>query len=112
MMQGIRLRLGIMVNTALDYYRKHQKHQHQENIEGAFEISSDDVNPISKLSYEELLGLVQKLPPSYRMVFSLFAIDGYSHDEISKKLGISEGTSKSNLSRARDGLKAMLAKIS
>jgi RNA polymerase sigma factor (sigma-70 family) len=101
----------IMVNTALDYYRKNQKHYYHENIEDAYEVSSQESNAISHLSYEELMELVQKLPPSYRMVFSLFAIDGYSHDEISKKLGISEGTSKSNLSRARDALKAMLARI-
>jgi RNA polymerase sigma factor (sigma-70 family) len=101
----------IMVNTALDYYRKNQKHYYHENIEDAHEVSISEANPISNLSYEELIDLVNKLPPSYRMVFSLFAIDGYSHEEIGKQLGISEGTSKSNLSRARDALRAMLAKV-
>lgn len=101
----------IMVNTALDYYRKYQKHYYHENIEYAHEVSSQEAIPISNLSYEELMELVKKLPPSYRMVFSLFAIEGYNHDEIAKQLGISEGTSKSNLSRARDALRAMLARI-
>lgn len=61
-----------------------------------------------KLNYEDLLKLVQRLPPGYRTVFNLYAIDGYSHEEIGKKLGISEGTSKSNLFKARQKLRNYL----
>jgi RNA polymerase sigma-70 factor (ECF subfamily) len=54
-----------------------------------------------EISLEFLLGIVQELPERYRMVFNLYVLDGFSHKEISKLLGIAEGTSKSNLSRAR-----------
>ena len=57
---------------------------------------------------DDLLGLVQKLPDKYRLVFNLFALDNYTHKEIAKLLNISEGTSKSNLSRARRILKKQL----
>jgi len=53
------------------------------------------------LEANDLLEIIRELPPKYRMVFNLYAIEGYSHNEISKMMNISEGTSKSNLSRAR-----------
>ena len=56
---------------------------------------------IDLLSAKDLLQMIQDLSPQYRLVFNLYAIEGYSHKEISKRLNISEGTSKSNLSRAR-----------
>jgi RNA polymerase sigma factor (sigma-70 family) len=100
----------IIVNTALDFYRSQQKHYYHENIEEAYEVSSDDSSPVSQLNHEELMAMVQQLPTGYRMVFNLFVIDGYSHDEISTQLGISVGTSKSNLSRAREVLRKMILK--
>ena len=66
-------------------------------------LSADDV--LSRISYEELLEIVQQLTPQYRTVFNLFAIEGYSHQEIGQMLNISESTSKSNLLRARNVLK-------
>jgi len=60
---------------------------------------------LSRLSAEDLITLIQELPPRYRMVFNLYVMEGYNHKEIGEKLGISEGTSKSDLSRARDILK-------
>lgn len=102
----------IMVNTALDFYRSQQKHYNHQNIEEAYEVSSDDSNAIGQMTYDELIGLVQKLPPAYKVVFSLYVIDGFNHEEISTKLGISVGTSKSNLSRARESLRQMLTQIS
>jgi RNA polymerase sigma-70 factor (ECF subfamily) len=56
---------------------------------------------MSEISCKELMSLIQELSPQYKMVFNLYAIEGFSHQEIGEKLGISEGTSKSNLSRAR-----------
>lgn len=100
----------IIVNTALDFYRSQQKHYFHENIEEAYEVSSDDSSPVSQLNHEELMAMVQQLPTGYRMVFNLFVIDGYSHEEISTQLGISVGTSKSNLSRAREVLRKMILK--
>jgi RNA polymerase sigma-70 factor (ECF subfamily) len=62
------------------------------------ELEADD---ISGMESEDLLNFIMELPPKYKMVFNLYALEGYSHKEIAKKLNISEGTSKSNLSRAR-----------
>lgn len=98
----------IIVNTALDFYRSQQKHYFHENIEEAYEVSSNDSSPLSQLNHEEIIQLVQRLPSGYRMVFNLFVIDGFSHEEISNQLGISVGTSKSNLSRAREALRKMI----
>lgn len=63
---------------------------------------------IAKLNYQDLIVLVQKLSLAYRTVFNLFAVDGYSHEEISQMLSISVGTSKSNLFKAREHLKKMI----
>lgn len=90
----------IMINTALEKFRK-EKHLHAisniDDHEGDF-ISEDIV---SNITARDLISLIQQLSPKYRMVFNLYAIEGYSHKEISKMMGISEGTSKSNLARAR-----------
>jgi len=90
----------IMVNTALEKYRKGQ---HLQLLEEYPELNADafDENAFSKLAAKDLLKMVQDLSPKYRMVFNLYAIEGYSHKEISEMLGISIGTSKSNLARAR-----------
>ena len=100
----------IIVNTALDFYRSQQKHYFHENIEEAYDISSNESSALSQLNHEELLKIVEQLPSGYRMVFNLFVIDGFSHEEISNQLNISVGTSKSNLSRARDVLRKMILK--
>ena len=100
----------IIVNTALDFYRSQQKHYFHENIEEAFNISSNESSALSQLNHQELLKIVEQLPSGYRMVFNLFVIDGFSHEEISNQLNISVGTSKSNLSRARDVLRKMILK--
>ena len=63
---------------------------------------------ISGISYEELIEMVQKLSPSYRTVFNLHVIEGFTHKEIAEKLEISEGTSKSNLFKAKSNLRVML----
>ena len=60
------------------------------------------------LEAEDLLNLIQELPAGYRAVFNMYAIDGYSHKEIAEALGITEGTSKSQLNRARAHLQKML----
>lgn len=100
----------IIVNTALDFYRSQQKHYYHENIEEAYEVSSNDSSPLSQLNHEEIIMLIQRLPTGYKMVFNLFVIDGFSHEEIGNQLGISVGTSKSNLSRAREALRKMILK--
>jgi RNA polymerase sigma factor (sigma-70 family) len=100
----------VMINTALDYYRQNKKYQQNQDIETAYELGDDEF-VTSQLNYEALMGLVQNLTPMYRAVFNLYAIDGYTHEEIAEQLGISIGTSKSNLARARINLREMLSKI-
>ena len=90
----------IFINTALERYRTQSRLiTTDEELEISTGNLSDEI--ISDLSAHELLQMIQELSPQYRMVFNLYAIEGYSHNEISKMLKISEGTSKSNLSRAR-----------
>ena len=90
----------IMINTALEKYRK-QNLMYAVGEDIYHENNIDPGNVIDDLSEHDLLNMVRELSPKYRMVFNLFAIDGYSHKEISEMLEISEGTSKSNLARAR-----------
>ena len=93
----------IIINSAIDYYRHFKKHAHHlEVIPNTIEVASE---ALLKCDAKELEYLVQMLSPNYRLVFNLYAIEGYTHKEISQLLGISEGTSKSNLSRARAKLK-------
>jgi RNA polymerase sigma factor (sigma-70 family) len=90
----------IMVNTALEKYRNRYKIINiQDNIIEAEE--QGNVELAENLTVNELMQFIQELSPKYRMVFNLFAIEGYTHSEISSMLEITEGTSKSNLSRAR-----------
>jgi RNA polymerase sigma factor (sigma-70 family) len=91
----------IMINTALERYRS-QLHMYPltDNIGTRDEMMYEEV--FEKLSADDLIKLVQELPPRYRMVFNMYAIEGYPHKEIAETLGITVGTSKSNLSRARD----------
>lgn len=90
----------IMVNTSLEKFRKNS-HLYPVEDMVIYEGTSFAEDTISGISTDDLLKMVQKLPPRYRMVFNLFAIEGYSHQEIGEMMNISEGTSKSNLSRAR-----------
>ncbi len=88
----------IVINTALQTYRKKNvlnivEENFPEEVE--VEINEDNIN------LKFLLKIIQELPERYRMVFNLYVLDGYSHKDISGMLGIAEGTSKSNLSRAR-----------
>jgi len=100
----------IMINTAIDHYRKEVKHYHHASIENEH-LQVTKTSVLDDISHEELMQLVQQLSPAYRAVFNLYAIDGYNHKEIAEILGISEGTSKSNLSKAREVLREKLQKI-
>ncbi|MGS2741363.1 RNA polymerase sigma factor [Sinomicrobium sp. M5D2P17] len=92
----------VTVNTVLQKYRKEKVFNIvSEEIEDEVEIEVED----DDISLDYLLGLIQRLPDKYRLTFNLYVLDGYSHKEISEMLGVSEGTSKSNLSRARTILK-------
>jgi RNA polymerase sigma-70 factor (ECF subfamily) len=96
------------VNTAIDFYRKNQKYQLQSDLEEGLQVQDVDENIISRISADEILQLIQQLPPGYRIVFTMYVIDGYNHREIGNILGIQEGTSKSNLRSARQKLQLMI----
>lgn len=100
----------IFVNTALDRFRKKNP---LYSVGEVYEVAKNATynNSEDNMAVEELMELVHKLPAGYKMVFNLFAIEGYSHKEISDSLGISEGTSKSQLARARIMLRAEIEKI-
>ena len=101
----------IMIYTAIDHYRKIKKHLVNNHTDpSVLQIASKYETALDKLSYDEILKAIRKLSPAYRTVFNLFVIEGLSHDEISKKLGIAEGTSKSNLAKARMHLQKILLK--
>ncbi len=92
----------IMVNTALEKYRSKHLLRRVDDIDLIPEPDAEpDNEDYAGLQAVDLMSIIRELPPKYRMVFNLFAIEGYSHREISKMMNISEGTSKSNLSRAR-----------
>ncbi|MFO7670968.1 MAG: sigma-70 family RNA polymerase sigma factor [Bacteroidales bacterium] len=90
----------VMINTALEKYRSQIHLQRIDDVKEAAEKAMDD-RIFENMTCQELVALIQTLTPQYRIVFNLYAIEGYSHKEISEELGISVGTSKSNLSRAR-----------
>lgn len=98
----------IMINNCIDTYRKNVRRR-TESIEEAYSITSDDVDAVSQCTEQEILAAIQQLPTSYKTVFNLYAIEGYSHKEISKMLGISESTSRSNLVKARTRLRTLIA---
>ena len=103
----------IMVNTAITYYHKNYKHRHHFDVEepqvsGHFTLENFD----SDYTREELLIVIENLPPGYKMVFNLYAIEGYKHHEIAEMMNIDVNTSKSQYSRARNLLRENLSKIS
>lgn len=99
----------IMVYTAIDHFRKNNKHKNVTELDTAIiHLPAEDETAVDKISYDEIIRFIQELSPAYRTVLNLFVVDGFSHDEISKQLGISIGTSKSNLAKARKQLQKIL----
>ena len=99
----------VVLNSALMTYRKNRKFQMQVDMEGLEYFMESDDNVFSRLSARDLMYMVQQLPAGYRIVFNLYAIEGYTHPEIAQQLDISVGTSKSQYSRARAMLRQMIA---
>lgn len=99
----------VFTNTTLEIFRKKKIIISTSEYEETAKELSEDV--ISQLSNNELIALIQDLSPAYRMVFNLYAVEGYSHKEISEQLKISIGTSKSNLARARQKLKTQIKNL-
>jgi RNA polymerase sigma factor (sigma-70 family) len=91
----------IMVTTAINYLKRHSRYQVDLSFNdmGMHPVSTD--NPAIKMDARDLADLIRQLPPGYQTIFNLHAVEGYTHVEIGKMLGISEGTSRSQYSRAR-----------
>jgi RNA polymerase sigma factor (sigma-70 family) len=105
----------IMINHALNYYRKNRKIPYHEDIENINETEIMELEEQQAIhapvSAEKLLALIQLLPPGYRMVFSMYVFEEYSHKEISDALCISENTSKTQLLKARRMLRNKLFEL-
>lgn len=99
-----------MINTAINYFKKNITSYNEQVYDDVIYKEGIKENAIDGLAVQELLGIIQELPEGYRMVFNLHAIEGYTHKEISKMLEISENTSKSQLSRARNVLQEKIRK--
>lgn len=103
----------IVTNTAIDYYRKRSNdfllmHEEDDIERTEWEEEEGDLEDVFGMTPNEVLKAVQKLSPSYQMVFNLYVVEDYSHKEIAEMLDISVGTSKSNLAKAKQNLRAML----
>lgn len=97
----------IFVNTAIEQYRKSAKMYRFTSLELVMENSFEDQRLLD-LEHNELLALIQQLPDGYRLVFNLYTIEGYTHDEIAKELNVKIGTSKSQLARAKKYLRKLI----
>jgi RNA polymerase sigma factor (sigma-70 family) len=97
-----------IVNTAINYYNSKQNEWKETTIEKAESYQSVSEDTLDKISTADLLNLIHELPEGYRLVFNLYIIEGYNHQEIAEMLNISENTSKSQLSRARMSLQQRL----
>lgn len=97
----------VLIHAAIDHYRKYD--QTKPPLEDLPSLHDPVYNEgLDQLQYQDLLDVLQKLPPAYRLVFNLSVIEGLTHKEISKELGIAVGTSKSNLAKARKQLQVLV----
>ncbi|MDZ4838458.1 MAG: RNA polymerase sigma factor [Bacteroidota bacterium] len=99
----------IMVNTAIDAYRKTKAKPYIDDVNEAYHLHDQTEDVVSVMSHQELLEALQKLPTGYRTVFNMYVVEGYNHKEIADALNISEGTSKSQLAKARAKLQKVLS---
>lgn len=97
----------IIVNTAINHYHQKNRAIKAEELDRVKQSASEE-KILSGISYDEILEMLRKLPPAYRTVFNLHVIEGYKHEEIAAMLGVSVGTSKSNLFKAKEQLRRIL----
>lgn len=98
----------VMLHTAIDNYKKNVSFKSNVSYD---DLDSDAISPVEfrdNLEAEDLLKILEQIPAGYRLIFNLYAIEGYTHKEISARLGITEGTSKSQLSKARKTIQQLL----
>jgi len=92
----------IMVNTALNYLKRNRKYQEEMFFTEEYLHPVTDDDPAIRLQAKELADLIRQLPQGYQVIFNLHAVEGFTHVEIGEMLGISDGTSRSQYSRARN----------
>jgi RNA polymerase sigma-70 factor (ECF subfamily) len=102
----------IFVNTAINHYHKNRKYQEQLDYSAIEEAAPSEEDIVSNIAGKELLLLIDQLPEGYKLVFNLYEVEGYTHREIGEILGIAEGTSKSQLAKAKMQLKKILLNYS
>ncbi len=99
----------IIVTSAINFLEMYEKFSREESVSGLDEEVSPDPDAFAALSFKDMLTLIQNLPSGYRAVFNMHVIEGYNHTEIAEMLGITEGTSRSLLSRAKSSIRGRLA---
>lgn len=98
----------IFVNTAINHFHQNRKYFDHVDASYAESMLSSTENIISQLSNQELLEIIDRLPDGYKLIFNLHVVEGYSHNEIAEMLNIAEGSSKSQLSKAKAHLKKLI----
>jgi len=100
----------ILVNTAIDHYRKNLKHNYSIPINTVTDTGDHEPEIETELSVNDILTLFSRLPVNYRMTFNLFEIEGYTHEEIGQMMGVTASTSRANLARAKKMLRELYMK--
>lgn len=101
----------IIVNTAIDTFRRNRQYYFMMEAESANEEQTLQPAIIDHFAAEDIIKLIQELPPVYKVVFNLYVIEGYSHQEIAEQLQITESTSRANLVKARRKLQQMIQQL-
>ncbi|MDP5172035.1 MAG: RNA polymerase sigma factor [Bacteroidia bacterium] len=101
----------VVVNTAIDHLRKHKYQLQQTEVNEAIHETTNAEDALDHMELSFLYDVIQSLPEGYRMIFNLYAIEGFSHAEIGEKLGINESTSRSQYTRARSQLKKRIEQV-
>lgn len=101
----------IVINTAIDHYRRNLRHMHMADIGEAEGMETAGGGIISRLTAEDILKLLERLPQMHRMVFNLTEIEGYSHDEVGRKLNIPGSSSRVYLARAKKTLRKLIEEM-
>ncbi len=102
----------IVVNTAITHFHREKKHYYHEELESVkdFELKYT-LSPDKELDEKELYNLLKRMPEGYRIIFNMYAIEGYKHKEIAEKLGIEESTSKTQYLRAKNWILKEMKKL-
>ncbi len=99
----------VFVNTSIEHYRKKSIQLSTVSEKEEATIEDSDISALDQMAEKDILAIIQELSPGYKTVFNLYVVEGYSHKEIGDILGISEGTSKSQLARAKSILQKKIA---